>query len=66
MTQEEKIMMVRKYPFVCLNGSDSFDGAAECLENGAIEIDTLVQSSHTYEFSKDLTFSDQGYFYKYS
>ena len=57
-------MMAQNYPYVCLNESVTVDAAQECIERGANNINDLVINSTSYEFSKDLTFSDQGYFYK--
>ena len=65
MNLTQQIFLMKNYYSVCMNESTNVEEAWNCVQAGALEYQKVLTDTDNDVFTKDLTFIDAGFYYRY-
>ena len=65
MNLTQQIFLMKNYFAVCMNESANIEEAWNCVQLGALDYQKVLTDTDNDVFTKDLTFIDAGFYYRY-
>ena len=65
MNLTQQMFLMKNYYSVCMNESTNVEEAWNCVQTGALDYQKVLTDTDNDVFTKDLTFIDAGFYYRY-